>query len=547
MSLREPGLGEIPAETERVARAVCPDGTLAMRLRDEFAEVFSGEAFASLFPCRGRPAVPPRALALVTVLQFAEGLSDRQAATAVRVRIDWKYALGLELTDTGFDYSVLSEFRARLVKGQMADELFEQVLRAAKDRGLLKTSGRARTDSARVLAAIRAVNHAEMVGETLRAALNALAAACPRWLAAQVDTEWFDRYGHRVEEARLPRSKDKREAWVGQAGADGMRLLEAVFSPQAPREARSLEAVELLRQIWVHNFQIVDGAVRRRDAKNVPPGRLRPFSPYDTDARAGAKRGTIWTGYLVQLTETCEPDAPNLITHVATTNASVNDVKMIDAIHADLRAHGRLPAVHLVDANYIDAQGLADAEEAGIKLVGPIQHNTTAQSSGTFATDAFTVDWENKRVTCPNGKAADHWYPRVSSHGIPVIRVRFPAATCRSCPDVNDCAPSKAGRGREIMLREKAAHEAMRKNRAAQRDPEWWSVYQHRQGIEATVSQGVRAFGLRRSRYRGHPKTRLQHLFTAAAMNLARLDAWTTGTPRAGTRTSRFERLRPAT
>ncbi len=461
MSLREPGLGDIPAETKRVARAVCPDGTLAMRLRDEFGDVFTGEAFASLFPRRGRPAVPPGALALVTVLQFAEGLSDRQAATAVRVRIDWKYALGLELTDAGFDYSVLSEFRARLVKGQMADELFEQVLRAAKERGLLKTSGRARTDSARVLAAVRAVNHAEMVGETLRAALNALAAACPQWLASQVDAEWFDRYGHRVEEARLPQGKQKRQAWIEHAGADGMRLLEAVFSPQAPRQARSLEAVELLRQIWVQNFQIVDGVVCRRDAKDAPPGRLRPFSPYDTDARAGAKRGTGWTGYLVQLTETCESDAPNLITHVATTDASVSDMKMTDVIHACLRARGRLPAVHLVDTNYVDAQGLAAAQEVGIKLVGPIQQNKAAQSSGKFTTEAFAVDWGNKQVTCPNGQVTDRWYPRMSSHGVPVVQIRFPASVCRACPDAQACAPSKAGRGREVMLREKDVHEAI--------------------------------------------------------------------------------------
>ncbi|MFC9629581.1 transposase, partial [Streptomyces mirabilis] len=98
------------------------------------------------------------------------------------------------------------------------------------------------------------------------------------------------------------------------------------------------------------------------------------------------------------------------------------------------------------------------------------------------------------------------------------------------------CAPSKAGRGREITLRERAAHEAMKRNRTDQKKPEWWDFYQHRQGIEAAVSQGVRAFGLRRSRYRGHPKTRFQHLFTATAMNLARLDAWIIGTPRAGTR-----------
>ncbi|MGW4568734.1 IS1182 family transposase [Streptomyces sp. NPDC004561] len=545
MSLRKSGLSEIPAETARVARMVCPDGTLAMRLRDEFGEVFGGDRFAALFPHRGRPAVSPGVLALVTVLQFAEGLSDRQAAEAVRVRIDWKYALGLELTATGFDFSVLSEFRARLVKGRMADEVFERVLWAARERGLLKTAGRARTDSSHVLAAIRAVNHKEMLGETLRAALNALATAFPEWLAAQVSPDWFDRYGHRVEESRLPRGVRKRREWVQQAGVDGMRLMEAIFSPQAPPGARSLKAVELLRLIWVHNFQVTEGQVSLRDAKNIPPGRLRPFSPYDPDARAGNKRGSTWTGYVLQLTETCEPDAPNLITHVATTDASVSDMKMTEVIRADLRDRDRLPVIHLVDTNYVDAQRLAAAERTGFKLVGPIQKNRAAQSSSRFTTEAFAVDWQAKRVTCPNGQVADGWRSRLSSHGVPVIQVRFPALVCRPCPDVQTCAPSKAGRGREIMLRERDAHDAIQKNRADQRDPEWQSLYQHRQGIEGTISQGVRAFGLRRSRYRGQPKTSLQHLFTATAMNLTRLDAWITGTPRAGTRASRFERLRP--
>ncbi|MFF2384500.1 transposase [Streptomyces sp. NPDC058108] len=125
MSLRVVGLGEIPAETARVARVVCPRGAFAMRLREELAEVFSGQALADLYPERGRPAVAPGVLALVTVLQFAESLSDRQAAEAERTRIDWKYAIGRELTDTGFDYSVLSEFRSRLLDGGKAGEVFD--------------------------------------------------------------------------------------------------------------------------------------------------------------------------------------------------------------------------------------------------------------------------------------------------------------------------------------------------------------------------------------------------------------------------------------
>ncbi|WP_406723501.1 transposase [Streptomyces sp. GD-15H] len=144
-----------------------------------------------------------------------------------------------------------------------------------------------------------------------------------------------------------------------------------------------------------------------------------------------------------------------------------------------------------------------------------------------------------------NDHVATQWYSRASSAGIPVIRVRFPAPTCRACPNFQACDPSKVGRGREIMLREKDAHDALQKNRAQQDAKEWRALYQHRQGIEATVSQGVRSFGLRRSRYRGQ-KTEFQHFFTTAAMNLARLDAWNTGTPRAATRIFRFEWLCPA-
>src|SRR3954467_1723188 len=113
MSLRPEPIGSIPAETVRVARAAFPKGTLVTRLRDEFDALYQDEDFRSLYPARGQPGLPPWRLALVTVLPFLEHLSDRQAADALRARIDWKYALGLELTDPGFHFSVLAEFRAR--------------------------------------------------------------------------------------------------------------------------------------------------------------------------------------------------------------------------------------------------------------------------------------------------------------------------------------------------------------------------------------------------------------------------------------------------
>jgi transposase len=154
MSLhRQPPSPSVPAETARVARAAFPKGNPYLTLRDDLGPVFADRDFADLHPERGRPACPPWRLALVTLLQFREELSDRQAAEAVRARIDWKYLLDLELGDAGFDFSLLCDFRSRLLAGSAEERLLERVLEACRAHGLLKARGRQRTDSTHVLAA----------------------------------------------------------------------------------------------------------------------------------------------------------------------------------------------------------------------------------------------------------------------------------------------------------------------------------------------------------------------------------------------------------
>jgi transposase len=194
MSLQPQEIAPVPEETERIARAAFPKGNIYLRLRDEIGTIFDDPMFAPLFPARGQPAECPWQLALITVMQFIEGLSDCQAADAVRSRIDWKYALGLELTDPGGDASVLCEFRARLIAGGLEQALLEAMLARFKERGLLKARGQQRTDSTHVLAAVRTLNRLESIGETLRAALNSLATVAPAWLADLVAPDWFERY-----------------------------------------------------------------------------------------------------------------------------------------------------------------------------------------------------------------------------------------------------------------------------------------------------------------------------------------------------------------
>src|SRR5439155_16497132 len=177
MSLHAPLFYLIPEQTAQVAQAAFPKGNPYMRMRDAFGPIYTNPQFAALFSKTGQPAEAPAQLALITVMQFAEGLSDEQAADAVRGRIDWKYALALELTDAGFDSSVLCEFRKRLLTGNAELLLFETMLTLFREQGLIKAKGCQRTDSTHVLAARKTLNRLECVGETLRHALNSLAAA----------------------------------------------------------------------------------------------------------------------------------------------------------------------------------------------------------------------------------------------------------------------------------------------------------------------------------------------------------------------------------
>ncbi len=305
MSMYPRELGTIPEETARVARAACPKGTLAMRLRDALGALYQDEQFEVLYPVEGQPAYAPWRLAVVTVLQYAENLTDRQAANAVRERIDWKYSLGLELTDPGFDFSLLSEFRMRLVDESAQTLLLDRLLEVCKQRGWLKAGGKQRTDSTHVLARVRSLSNLECVGETLRATLDDLAALAPDWLVRQISPDWFERYSHRVENYRLPKAESQRTALAQQIGADGVHLLHALAQPDAPAELKDLASVQLLRQVWQQYYDLSGGKAKWRAGPQASASEGIIRSPYDPEARTGKKREVIWLGYKVHLTETC--------------------------------------------------------------------------------------------------------------------------------------------------------------------------------------------------------------------------------------------------
>jgi transposase len=546
MSLKPQPIPPVPTETVRVVQAAFPKGNVYMQMRDGLGSIYTDEIFADLYPADGQPSLSPWRLALVTIMQFAENLSDRQAADAVRARMDWKYALSLELEDSGFHYSVLSEFRTRLVENEAAQRLLDEILTVFREKEWLRARGQQRTDSTHVLAAVRELNHLEIVGETLRHALNTLASVVPGWLKAQVPSEWYERYGERFDEYRLSKNKAERQALVEQIGQDGWYLLEQIYADKELGWLREVPAVEMLRQVWVQQYWLDNGQLKRREVKNMPPVSDWIRSPFDLEARYGKKRSDRhWVGYKVHVTETCDEDLPHLITQVETRPAYEQDHAATLDIQRQLTDADLCPDEHLVDAGYVNANIiLCSQAEHDVTIVGPVNPDPSwqAHTPGAYDISQFRVDWEAQTVTCPEGHQNQRWYPSEDSQGEPVVQVHFASSVCQFCPNREQCTRAKKS-GRTMVLRADGRHEALQEARQYQKTDEFKEKYRLRSGAEGTLSQSVRNSGLRRTRYIGLEKTHLQHVATAVATNILRAVNWLNGLPLAATRQSRFAAL----
>jgi transposase len=548
---------------------------LAVQIRDRLGQWLADEDFAAAFGIRGRPGWAPSRLALVTVLQRAEKLTDRQAAEAVRTRIDWQYLLGLPVDDPGFDHTVLAEFRAKVAEAGLEQVALDALLARLAADGLVKAGGKQRTDSAHVTAAVAALNRLEVAGESVRAAVEALAVACPDWLAQRICvSDWTRRYGTPVTSWRPPASQAKQDELAIAYARDGYALLEAVYHPSSPAWLRELPAVGVLRRVLVRNYtRAITGngreVIKRREKEpegdGLPPGHARIASPYDTDARRGVKREEFWLGYKLHVTETCDdeprcgcpgdggtgrrghdedcaaPAFPNLITHVATTEATVPDSQMTAVICGDLAAKDLAPGRGYLDSGYLSAALVVTALATwGIALIGPLLADTSAQAraGNGYARADFAIDYDGNTATCPQGRTSASWTP-CTQRGKDAIMVHFSAGDCGPCPARALCT---TGKRRQLTLPPRDLAEAQAAARAAEKTIPFQADYARRAGVEGTMHQAA-SHGARRARYRGLPKTRLDHVYMACALNLLRLEAFWNGTPLDRQRTSHLARL----
>jgi len=377
------------------------------------------------------------------------------------------------------------------------------------------------------------------VVETLRHALNVLAVAAPDWLRSQVQPDWLERYGQRADEYRFPSGEDKRQQFLHQVGQDGWGLLAAIEADPTSHWMLSIPAIDTLQRVWKQDYLPRDlGGTWIADQDRLEAARVI-YSPYDLDASAAKKRSTYWMGFKAHFSESCEPDLPRLITQVTTTIGPIPDGQTLPAIHTVLDQRELLPAQHIVDAGYIDAELLvASQTEYQVDLLGPTgkDHRWQAREQTGYALSDFSIDWEQEQAHCPQGQRSHSWTP-AKARDQDVIKIKFAYTTCGPCPVRSRCTQS--GR-RTLTVRRREAYEALEAARRREQTEEFAQVYDQRAGIEGTHAQGVRRMGLRRSRYIGEPRTHLQHVATATAINLCRLYDWLMDISPHSTRPSHF-------
>jgi transposase len=524
MTLRERDLREMPEDIGEIGRRVLRESDPYRVIGEQLADIVEDAQFAVLYESRGRAAISPSLLALVTIFQFLEDLPDREAARQVTVRLDWQYALHLPLGYLGFDFSCLSYFRSRLVEHEQSRLLFEAILTRVRVLGFLKKHGKQRTDSLGVVGAVRELSQLELLTEALRLALRALLRVAPGWVEQTVPVAYRTHYLERQSDYRLTAAE--RQVELVRVGQDAAWLLEQLAVEEAA-VLRGLAEVETLATIWTQRYERIDGQVRRR-ATTVDATELI-VTPHDPGVRIGQKRGHYWWGDKVHVTETItEPPTADgtapadpagqvrFITDVTTSPAPSGDGQALAAIRAHLADRALMPEEQVVDSGYVSGKHLAESEADGIDLVGPPLADT---SKNGFKLALFTIDREAKQAVCPAGQVATNVRVRTERDGSASIQIRFPAEVCNACPLKPQCTTSTSGRSLSVSEH----YERLVARRAEAQTPAFRDKLKTRAGIEATLSELVRRHGLRRHRYRGDAKRHFEHLLKAAACNLKRL------------------------
>ena len=510
----------MPKETAEIGAKVMKTGSVYKLVGDEIFGQYREVDFADLYSPEGKPAISPVILAFVTIFQFIEKYPDRQAGEALRMRIDWKYALHLPLEYQGFDFSVLSEFRERLIEQAAVQRVFIRMVKIFQTRGLIKERGKQRTDSIAMLTKVRNLSRLELVVETLRLAVSAILEADPSWGEALIPPSWDSRYGERFVMQRYSEADWKQ--YEVEVGPDGAWLLSRLAGKGAPAVVQNLPEVQVLKTVWAQQFRECEGQITYQKLDHYD-GHTQIQTPHDPEARYSKKRHQEWVGDKVQVTETDDEGYPHLITDMVGTSADRTDYEELDEIQSRLGERLCLPQEHYVDSGYMSGPNLHKSHERKVDLIGPLSPVVTPQDRipEGITWEQFDIDVENGKATCPAGCCV-----KADKQDDELIRFKFPKSVCLTCPLHERCCTGVGGRtlGVSPYFPELKVARSRQKTKVFKED-----YHKHRSGVEGSLSAMVRGNGLRVGRYIGQQKRHLQAVFTGCGVNLVRTSDWLAG------------------
>jgi len=492
-------------------------------------------------PGKGRPPIDPVRMLGLTIIQYMEGVPDRQAEGNCLYDLRYKYALDLPADQGLCDYSSLCRFRQQLANEGLEDIGFSAVLKAMESEGYLNGKTKAqRTDSTHVLGVIKVMSDLECARETLRLALEALEKDVPVEFPELWEELW-ERYIENKPDYRLDKTGLKKR--YRRAGEDAYRLL-AWYETLGFAPDKEPKAVRLLRRFLSERFDVKEdgntseslkpeaGAMAEADGiveevSKLPVGIMR--NPHDPDAQRrtkDAEKKKRHDGYQAQVSETVQDEpcekgepTPNVITSVLAQPASTSDSHSLSQVEQDRQSHGiAAPDTEYVDTGYVSSEELARFEEEGRELKGPAPKPRNLKER--FNVEDFEIDVENRQAICPQGHTNSQCSRlEEGATGRSSFRFEFSRKDCQDCPLKDKCLGS-GQKHRTVTVGENHTH--LQRRRKEQKTEEFKEDMKHRNGIEATISELVRGHGLRRTRYRGLKKTSLHCLMCGAACNIKR-------------------------
>lgn len=471
----------------------------------------------------GRPGEEPVLLLGTLLLQFMERKPDRQATECCVFDLRWKLALGMEADAEGFHPTTLVKFRQRLIKHGLEDIGFDAALDAMRQAGYLGSKcKRQRVDSSHVVGLVSRMSRLENVRETIRLTLESIQKQ-PTFTHTPLWQEWCERYVDSKPDFRVDKAELQKR--LQRAGQDAATILAWAEAPS--QVYAELKAVKLLKRVFEENFEM------NKEDQSCSPHRTQPAgavkNPHDPQAQWSSKstiKGKEWVGYKVQVGETVSPNrceksepTPNVITAVVTQKATASDKAALPEVEEHWEnKEVEKPDVLFVDGGYTSGHELARAQEEERELMGPMA--ASPSKDGRYSVESFDVSVEERKATCPAGHKNAHCSKLTEKKtGDIEYRIEFSRKDCEPCPLKEKCVATHHNH-RTIVVQEH--HTLMQARRREQQSDIFKKEMEQRNGIEGTISELVRAHGMRRSRYRGEAKTRLQNYMIGAACNIRR-------------------------